>query len=115
SAVAMRPLSERRHGRRTPDTMTSGQMNLALTSDLPSTANEVVFERMRGSGKRPRVAWIPPFTAMGREIFPAAQQLFESHGFSGLEYCDIDEERNEGQLACLDDYDVIYLPGGDPI
>jgi hypothetical protein len=52
---------------------------------------------------------------MGRERFPAAQELFKSHGFSDLEYCDIDEEPDEGQLARLDQYDVVYLTGGDPI
>ena len=90
-------------------------MNLALTSDFPSTANQVVVDRMRSTGRCPRVAWIPPFTAMGRARFPAAQKLFESYGFSDVEYCDIDEEPNEGQLTCLDEYDVVYLTGGDPI
>jgi len=90
-------------------------MNLALTSDFPSTANQVVVNRMRSTGRCPRVAWIPPFTAMGRTRFPAAQKLFESYGFSDVEYCDIDEEPNERQLARLDEYDVVYLTGGDPI
>jgi len=90
-------------------------MNLALTSDFPSTANQVVVDRMRSTGRCPRVAWIPPFTAMGRARFPAAQKLFESYGFSDVEYCDTDEEPNEGQLTCLDEYDVVYLTGGDPI
>jgi len=90
-------------------------MNLALTSDFPATANQVVVNRMRSTGRCPRVAWIPPFTAMGRTRFPAAQKLFESYGFSDVEYCDIDEEPNERQLARLDEYDVVYLTGGDPI
>lgn len=58
---------------------------------------------------------MPPFTRDGRERFPAAQSLFESHGFSALEYCDIDEKPSEDQLARLAEYDVIYLTGGDPI
>jgi len=90
-------------------------LNLALTSDFPSTANQTVIDRMKASGPSPRVAWIPPLTGMGRERFPAARQLFESYGFPALEYCDIDEEANEEQLARLDQYDVIYLTGGDPI
>ena len=52
---------------------------------------------------------------MGHAHFPSAQATFKSHGFSNLEYCDIDEERNEAQLDRLDEYDVIYLTGGDPI
>jgi peptidase E len=32
-----------------------------------------------------------------------------------LEYCDIDEEPNESQLAVLDEYDVVYLTGDDPV
>jgi peptidase E len=90
-------------------------LNLALTSDLPSTANQAVFDFMRSGGPRPRIAWVPPFTEIGRELFPAAQELFEAYGFSDLEFCDIDEEPNEEQLARLDQYDVIYLTGGDPI
>lgn len=90
-------------------------MNLALTSDLPSTPNQAVFDRMRRSSPRPRIAWMPPFTATGRERFPAAKELFESYGFSELEYCDIDQEPNDAQLAHLDQYDVVYLTGGDPI
>jgi dipeptidase E len=52
---------------------------------------------------------------MGRERFSSAQKLFASYGFSDLEYCDIDEELNEEQLDGLDQYDVIYLTGGDPL
>jgi peptidase E len=90
-------------------------VNLALTSDWPSTANPAVVERMRNGGPSPRIAWIPPFTAVGRERFPHAQRDFESYGFSALEYCDIDEQPNEAQLAALDQYDVVYLTGGDPL
>jgi peptidase E len=70
---------------------------------------------MRSGNPSPRIAWIPPFTEMGREHFPSAQETFATHGFSDLEYCDIDEEPNEEQLAHLDQYDIIYLTGGDPI
>ena len=90
-------------------------MNRILTSDFPATTNAAVLECMRAIGASPRVAWIPPFTTVGRERFPAAKKLFESIGFSRLEYCDIDEEPDEAQLARLDDYDVVYLTGGDPL
>jgi peptidase E len=90
-------------------------LNLALTSDFPSTGNQSVLEFMRASSSRPRIAWIPPFTAMGRERFPAAQVLFESYGFSALDFCDIDQEPNGAQLARLDQYDIVYLTGGDPL
>jgi len=60
-------------------------------------------------------AWIPPFTGIGHERFPAAKELFEAHGFSDLEYCDMDKEPNERQLARLDRNDILYLTGGDPI
>lgn len=70
---------------------------------------------MRRRGPRPRIAWIPPSTATGRERFTAALALFESFGFPDLEHCDIDEEPNEAQPAHLDQYDVVYLTGGDPI
>ena len=89
--------------------------NLALTSDLPSTPNPVVFNRMRRGNPHPRIAWIPPITRVGRERFPAARAVFGMHGFSDVEYCDIDEDPDEGQLAHLDHYDVLYLTGGDPI
>jgi len=90
-------------------------LNLALTSDLPSTATSEVFDRMRSGNAYPRIAWIPPFTRMGRDRFPAAQRLFASHGFSDLHHCDIDEEPDERLLTHLDQFDVVYLTGGDPI
>lgn len=90
-------------------------LNIALTSDLPSTANQAVFDLMRNRQPNPRIAWVAPVTKTGREHFPAAQNQFAAYGFSTLEYCDIDEEPNEKQLAGLDQYDVIYLTGGDPI
>ncbi len=70
---------------------------------------------MRSGTPRPRIAWIPPFSAMGRERFPAACELFASYGFPDVDYCDIDEEIADEQLARLNQYDVIYLTGGDPI
>ena len=90
-------------------------LNLALTSDLPSTANQAVFDFIRSSNPHPRIAWLPPFTEIGHARFPASQDLFKAYGFSCLEYCDIDNEPNEEQLDRLDQYDVIYLTGGDPI
>lgn len=90
-------------------------MNLVLTSDLPSTANEVVFDRMRRRSTPPKIAWIPPFTDLGRKRFESAQEQFESYGVVGLEYCDIDEEADETQLSRLNEYDIVYLTGGDPI
>lgn len=90
-------------------------MNIALTSDLPATANQAVFDLMRNRHPSPRIAWIAPFSTAGREHFPIAQDRFSVYGFSNLEYCDIDEEPNEMQLAAIDQYDVIYLSGGDPI
>jgi peptidase E len=88
---------------------------LALTSDFPSTAIGEVFDFMRLSGPRPRIAWMPPFTRTGRECFPLAQALFAAQGFADLEFCDIDDDPNQEQLARLERYDVIYLSGGDPI
>jgi hypothetical protein len=93
----------------------SAGMNLVLTSDLPSTPNEMVFDLMRRNRIPSKIAWIPPITDLGRKRFSSAQAQFESHGVVGLEYCDIDEEPNEEQLNHLDQYDVIYLSGGDPI
>jgi peptidase E len=90
-------------------------LNLALTSDLPSSANQAVFDFMRKGHAQPRIAWIAPMTSAGNQHFPTAQNQFSTYGFSNLEYCDIDERPNETQLAALDQYDVIYLAGGNPI
>lgn len=89
--------------------------NIALTSDWPSTPNTGILEFMRRRRAHPRIAWMPPCTKTGREIFPAAQARFAAHGFPYLEFCDIDEQPDETQLANLDCYDIIYLTGGDPI
>jgi peptidase E len=90
-------------------------MNLILTSDFPSTGNEAVFDHLRAGRAHPRIAWIPPFTDLGRQRFARANDLFGSRGFGELEYCDIDEEADEAQLSRLEDYDILYLSGGDPL
>jgi peptidase E len=90
-------------------------MNLMLTSDLPSTECPVVFDRMRDVLSRPRIAWIPPFTDVSRARFLSAQKQFRRFGFDDLEYYDIDEQANEAQLSQLEQYDIVYLSGGDPI
>ncbi|MCB9155525.1 MAG: Type 1 glutamine amidotransferase-like domain-containing protein [Caldilineaceae bacterium] len=90
-------------------------MQLLLTSDFPSTANDVVAEQMRNLGARPRVAWIPPVTSEGKARFQAAQDTFRALGVADLEYCDIDQEADAAQLAQLDRYDALYLTGGNPL
>jgi hypothetical protein len=86
---------------------------IAPTSDLPSTANQGVFDLMRGGTLHPRIAWIPPTTGTGRECFHAAREMFAARGSTDLDYCDIDEEPDEGKLSGLGQYDVIYLTEGD--
>jgi peptidase E len=93
----------------------TAEVKLVPTSDFPSTTNDVVIAHIRNVGVRPRVAWVPPFTSIGRERFPAAQAVFQSLGVPTLDYCDIDQEPNESQLDRLHKYDVIYLTGGDPL
>jgi len=90
-------------------------MNLILTSDLPSTESPVVFDRMRAISSHPRIAWIPPFTDVNRARFLSAQKQFRRFGFDHLEYCDIDQKANEAQLSRLEQYDIVYLSGGDPL
>lgn len=91
------------------------KVNLVLTSDFPLTASPTVVDSIRRTAAHPRIAWVPPFTIEGRKRFPAAREQFKLHGISNLEFCDIDEEPSEEQLAHLVEYDVIYLTGGDPI
>jgi peptidase E len=90
-------------------------LNLALTSDLPSTPNQTVFEYMRRCGNQPRIAWIPPVSASGHQRFASAREQFGSYGFPTLEFIDIDENPNEARLARLGDYEVVYFAGGDPL
>ena len=91
------------------------EARLVLTSNFPSTSTDAVSECIRSAGANPLVAWIPPLTSKGRERFPAAQQVFQSLGVSALEFCDIDEEPDDRQLARLDRYDALYFTGGDPL
>jgi peptidase E len=90
-------------------------MNLILTSDFPSTPNERVVARIRECARDPRIAWIPPYTDPAQPYFRDASQRFGSLGFTRLECVDIDEERDEVQIAYLHEFDVIYLCGGDPV
>jgi hypothetical protein len=76
-------------------------LNLALTSDFPSTAANEIAARIRVSAPKPRVAWIPPSTRAGCHRFARAQAQFQGVGISAVEVCDIDEEPNREQLAHL--------------
>jgi peptidase E len=90
-------------------------MNLILTSDFPTTPNERVAARMRTTARDPRIAWVPPFTDTAHTRFHDATRAFNTLGFKQVECVDIDEERDEVQIAYLHEFDVIYLSGGDPI
>jgi len=90
-------------------------LNLALTSDFPTTTNHAVVARIQSSGRSPRVAWVAPSSSAGRARFPTAQAEFRAFGVDHLDYCDVDDEPNVTQLDLLDRYDVVYLAGGDPI
>lgn len=87
--------------------------NLALTSDFPSTPNEVVTARLRAAATNPRVAWVAPRSSLVvRTRFLAAQSAFRSLGVDRLEYCAMD---GDAESIHLDKYDAIYLTGGDPL
>jgi peptidase E len=90
-------------------------MNLILTSDFPSTSHARISERMRATGAAPRIAWIPPSTDAAGTQFAAARARFTVLGFHQLECVDIDDDRDEVQIAYLHEFDVIYLSGGDPV
>lgn len=89
-------------------------MNLVLTSNFPLTPIEAVFLLMRNIGNRPRVAWIPPYKDVGQKRFLVARDLFGTHGFSDLEYFATDKDLNDPHTQ-LQNYDIVYLSGGDPI
>lgn len=90
-------------------------MNVILTSDFPSTPTPAVVARLKRLGPSARVAWIAPLTAGTPDRFALAQQRFAEFGIEQLEYCDIDQEPDEVQLAYLGEYDAVYLTGGDPV
>jgi dipeptidase E len=90
-------------------------MNLILTSDFPATPNPRVVHAVQAVSTNPRIAWIPAQTdAQGRQ-FADARQQFAGLGFTDLELVDIDEDRDEVQLAYLHEYDVIVLTGADAV
>jgi peptidase E len=90
-------------------------MSLILTSDFPSTAHPTVVEHIKALGQQLRIAWIAPDTEGGHLHFDSARDRFGQLGFDHVEYCDIDQERDDVQLAYLYEFDVIYLSGGDPL
>jgi peptidase E len=88
-------------------------LNLALTSDFPSTPNEAVAAHLRVVAPTPRVAWVAPQSSLAaRTRFLAAQLVFRTLGVDRLEYCAIDDGAESMQL---DQYDAVYLTGGDPV
>lgn len=90
-------------------------MNVILTSDFPSTANARVVDALQTISVSPRIAWIPSHTDGSGDAFDEARRQFAAIGFTDLELVDIDEDRDEVQLAYLHEYDAIYLNGGDAL
>ena len=90
-------------------------MSLILTSDFPSSPSSLVVARMKAVAPRPRIAWVAPDTPGGRAHFAGALERFGELGFDQLEYCDVDEEKDDVQLAYLYEFDIVYLSGGDPL
>jgi peptidase E len=90
-------------------------MDLILTSDFPATPNARVAATIAARAPAPRIAWIPPHTDRGGNNFAAARDQFAAIGLPELECVDIDEERDEVQIAYLHEFDVVYLSGGDPV
>jgi peptidase E len=90
-------------------------MNIILSSDFPATVNPRIVETLRSVSAAPRIAWIPDHTDHTGGTFRTAQQAFGALGLHDLELVDIDEDRDEVQLAYLHEYDVIYLTGEDPL
>lgn len=90
-------------------------MNLILTSNFPSQAIDVVVTRMRAVTPDPRIAWIPPYTDAEGAFFADARERFGALGFHQLECVDIDEDRDDVQIAYLHEFDIIYLSGGDAV
>ena len=90
-------------------------MNLALSSDFPSTANPELVARMRALGRNPRIAWLDPGGQAARLHFLLAKVTFLAHGFTYLERLARDADQDDTCLGMLDGYDVVYLSGGDPI
>ncbi len=89
-------------------------LNLVLTSNLPSMSIEAVYQLMRQTGEQPRIVWIPPFKDIGNKRFAAAKELFEAHGFERLESFSMGGGEAESSTQ-IEDFDIIYLSGGDPI
>jgi peptidase E len=88
-------------------------LNLALTSDFPSTRNEAAAACLSSTVSNPRVAWVAPQSSLAaRTRYLAAQLSFRSFGVNRLEYCAIDDDTG---FVHLDEYDAVYLTGGDPL
>lgn len=88
---------------------------LILTSGFPATPVPAVAARIAASAPAPRVAWIAPLTAPGRAAFTIGCGQFAALGITAVEYCDIDEETDDVQLAYLREFDVVYLADGDAV
>jgi peptidase E len=90
-------------------------MNLILTSGFPDVPNARLLDTMKAVSTQPRVAWIPPFTDPSGAAFADAQQRFRNLGIAQLECVDVDEDRDEVQIAYLHQFEVVFLSDGDPV
>jgi dipeptidase E len=90
-------------------------MNVILTSDFPATPTSEIVDRVRATAAAPRIAWVASYTDTDGGVFGEARRQFQRLGFEGVECVDIDQDRDDVQIAYLHEFDVIYLSGGDPV
>jgi peptidase E len=89
-------------------------VNLALASDFPNTPNEAVCAALRSGAAQPRIAWIAPATPERAALLARAKREFAGLGFWRLESIAAGTPGGERAVR-LDEYDVVYVSGGDPI
>ena len=90
-------------------------MNLALSSDFPSTANHELMACIQAVSRHPRIAWVTPSSSASLVRFPLAKVAFAGCGIRHLECVAVGDEPGATRGDVLDGYDVAYLTGGDPV
>lgn len=90
-------------------------MSLILASECSAIGSAEVVERMRQAAARPRIAWVASPTTWARAAAAEVTARLQAHGFDPPEYCDVDEDADQVQLAYLHEFDVICVCGEDAV
>ena len=94
--------------------MSGRGLNLALTSNFPSSPNDEVVACIHATARSPRIAWVAPQASSKFFRFRSARSRFRALGLEHLDFVNA-SHRKDADTDPFTRCDVVYLTGGNPL